>query len=134
METISIELRGAEIDRIEFADGVMRLHFPRVHIVKTMTGSKERTLWWQAGTLVVEGAELLAPLPYAPVVCSGGDIDENIYTYRDMIPVPLNGRGRVACDLRLVDSEVRVNVRGETIRLDMEGVAKYIEHIRQGAE
>ena len=130
METISIELPGAQIDSIELADGVMRLHFPRVHIIKTMTGSAERTRWWQAGTLVIEGADLLAPLPDAPVLCSGGDIDENIYTYRDMIPIPLNGRGRVGCDLKLADSDARIHVQGEALRLDMEGVAKYIEHLR----
>jgi hypothetical protein len=130
METSSIELSGAEIDRIELADGELRLHFPRVQIIKTMTGSAERTRWWQAGDLIIDSAEPLAPLPKVPVVCAGGDIDENVYTYRDMIPVPLNGRGRVGCDLRLADSEARIRVRGESLRLEMEGVPKYIEHIR----
>jgi hypothetical protein len=130
METSSIELPGAQIDGIELAGGTLRLHFPRVHIIKTMTGSVERTRWWQAGDLVIEAAEPLAPLPRAPVVCAGGDIDENVYTYRDMIPIPLNGRGRVGCDLRVADSEVRICVRGEAVRLEMDGVPKYIEHIR----
>jgi hypothetical protein len=130
METSSIELSGAQIDRIELVDGRLRLHFPRVKIIKTMTGSVERTRWWQAGDLVIDAAQPLAPLPQAPVVCAGGDIDENVYTYRDMIPIPLNARGRVGCDLRLADTEARISVRGEALRLEMEGVAKYIEHIR----
>jgi hypothetical protein len=132
METSSIELPGAEVDRIELADGSLRLHFPRVHIIKTMTGSVERTRWWQAGDLVIDGAEPLAPLPQAPVVCAGGDIDDNVYTYRDMIPIPLNARGRVGCDLRLAQGEARIQVRGEALRLEMEGIPKYIEHIRPG--
>ena len=132
METSSIELPGAEIDRIELAGGSLRLHFPRVNIIKTMSGSVERTRWWQAGDLVIDGAEPLAPLPQAPVVCAGGDIDENVYTYRDMIPIPLNARGRVGCDLRLAEGEARIQVRGEALRLEMEGVPKYIEHIRPG--
>jgi hypothetical protein len=130
METSSIELTGAEIDSIEFADGTVRLHFPRVHIIKSMTGSVERTRWWQAGSLVIDGAEPPDPLPEAPVTCAGGDIDENIYTYRDMIPIPLNGRGRVGCDLKLAGSDARIRVQGEAVRLDMEGIPKYIEHIR----
>ena len=116
METSSIELSGAEIDRIELADGRLRLHFPSVHIIKTMTGSVERTRWWQAGDLVIEAAEPLAPLPQAPAVCIGGDIDENVYTYRDMIPIPLNARGRVGCDLQLADTEARISVRGEALQ------------------
>jgi hypothetical protein len=130
VETSSIELSGAEIDRIELADGRLRLHFPCVHIVKTMTGSAERTRWWQAGELIVDGAQPLAPLPLAPVLCAGGDIDENVYTYRDMIPLPLHGRGRVGCDLKLAGTEARISVRGEVLRLEMEGVPKYIEHLR----
>jgi len=130
MDTSSIELRGAQIDRIEHIDGRLRLHFPRVEIIKSMTGSAERTRWWQAGDLVIEGAEPLAPLPEPPVICAGGDIDENVYTYRDMIPIPLNARGRVGCELKLADSDVRIRVRGEALRLEMEGVPKYIEHIR----
>ena len=130
METSSIELSGAEIDCIELEAGRLRLHFPRVQIIKTMTGSLERTRWWQAGHLVIDAAEPLAPLPTTPVVCAGGDVDENVYTYRDMIPVPLDARGRVGCDLRLANSEARIRVRGEALRLEMEGVPKYIEHIR----
>ncbi len=132
METSSIELAGAQIDRIELADGRLRLHFPRVEIIKTMTGSAERTRWWQAGELVIDAAEPQAPLPQAPVVCVGGDIDENVYTYRDMIPLPLDARGRVACDLKLAEGAGRISVRGEALRLEMDGVPKYIEHIRPG--
>jgi hypothetical protein len=134
METSSIELPGAQIDRIDLAGGRLRLHFPRVHIVKTMTGSVERTRWWQAGDLVIEAAEPLAPLPNAPVVCAGGDIDDNLYTYRDMIPIPLSSRGRVGCDLRLAGSDESIRVRGTALYLEMEGVAKYIQHIRLGSE
>ncbi len=132
METSSIELPGAEIDGIELADGRLRLHFPRVHIIKTMTGSVERTRWWQAGGLIIDGAEPLAPLPQAPATCAGGDIDENVYTYRDMIPIPLNTRGRVGCHLRLAGNDGHIKVRGEALRLEMEGVPTYIEHIRPG--
>jgi hypothetical protein len=134
METSSIELPGAQIERIELAGGRLRLHLPRVHIVKTMTGSAERTRWWQAGDLVIDGAELLSPLPEAPAVCAGGDIDDNLYTYRDMIPIPLSTRGRVGCDLRLAGSDQHIRVRGEALHLDMEGIAKYIQHIRPGDE
>jgi hypothetical protein len=133
METISIELPGTQIDRITLISGTLRLHFARAGIIKTMTGSAERTRWWQAGELAIEGAEPQSPLPDAPVICAGGDVDENIYTYRDMVPMPLDAHGRIACDLKIANSSARLHVIGTAIRLEMEGIPKYIEHIRPGS-
>lgn len=130
METISIELPGTLIDQITLTDGTLHLHLARALIIKTMTGSAERTLWWQAGELAIDGAEPQSPLPAAPVICAGGDVNENVYTFRDMVPLPLKADGRVACDLKLIDRNARIHVTGTAIRLDMEGIAKYIEHIR----
>lgn len=132
MDSSSIELPGSEIESIRLEDGCLRVRFARAFIVKTMTGSAERTRWWQAGDLVIEGAEAEGPVPAGPVVCEGGDVEENVYTYRDMIPVPLNSRGRTGCDLGFRGTDERLVVRGETLRLELEDVPKYIEHIRGG--
>ena len=103
MDSASIELPGSEIDRIRFAGDELRVHFSRAIIVKTMTGSVERTRWWQNGALVFDEAELEEdlPLPELPGECRGGDVGENVYTYRDMVPVPLESRGRAHCALRV---------------------------------
>jgi len=132
MDTASIELPGTEIGSISLTDGTLRLHFPKARIIKTMTGSTERTLWWQAGDLVIDGAQLPGPLPATPIVCASGDIDANLYTYRDMIPLPLSTRGRVGCDLKLSDGS-RFQASGDAIHLEMDGIAKYVEHIRTNA-
>ena len=132
METSSIELTGAQIDRIEFADGTVRLHFPRVHIVKSMTGSAERTRWWQAGDLVLEDAEVEGDIPTGPLVCAGGDVGENVYTYRDMIPVPLASRGHAHCALSFEGTGHKLVARGSGVRLEMIATPKYIEHLRPG--
>ena len=130
MDSSSIQLPGSEIDDLSLVDGTLRIHFSRAYIVKTMTGSNEKTLWWQAGDLVIDGAKPEQPLPQGVSTCDGGDIDENVYTYRDMIPIPLNSRGHIRCDLRLRDSAERISVSGETVRLEMRGTPKYIRHIR----
>ena len=130
MDSSSIQLPGSEIENISLQQGCLRVSFSRAYIVKTMTGSDEKTLWWQAGDLVLEGAEPEQPLPSGPAVCDGGDIDENIYTYRDMIPVPLDSRGRTRCELKLRDSDARVVVRGATVRLELSGTPRYIRHVR----
>jgi len=130
MDSSSIELSGSEIDTMTLQDGCLRIHFSRAYIIKTMTGSKERTRWWQSGDLIMEGAQPQSVLPAGPLVCEGGDIDDNIFTYRDMIPIPLDTRGRTGCDLHFRGTDQRLVADGQTLRLEMTAVPKYIEHIR----
>jgi hypothetical protein len=130
MDSSSVELPGSEIGAVSFQNGCLRIHFSRAYIVKTMTGSPERTRWWQSGDLIMEGAQPRTPLPAGAMVCEGGDIDDNIFTYRDMIPIPLDTRGRTRCELRLRGASQRLVAEGAALRLEMEDVPKYIEHIR----
>ncbi|MGA7980114.1 MAG: hypothetical protein WCA32_07770 [Chromatiaceae bacterium] len=130
MDSSSIELPGSEVESISLEDGRLRVRFSRAYIVKTMTGSPERTRWWQTGDLIMDGAEPEAALPEGPLVCAGGDVEENVYTYRNMIPIPLDSRGRTRCALRFRGTDVQLIVSGETIRVEMIDVPKYIEHIR----
>ncbi len=130
MDSSSIELAGSQIDAINLEDGILRVSFSRAYISKTMTGSVERTRWYQAGELIIGGAELESDLPLGPLVCAGGDVGENVYTYRDMIPLPLQSRGRVHCDLRFEGTTQKLLAHGETILLQMRDTPKYIEHVR----
>ena len=132
MDSSSIELSGSEIEAITLQDGCLRVHFSRACIIKTMTGSHERTRWWQAGDLVLHGAEVREQIPAGPLVCAGGDVDENLYTYRDMIPIPLDSRGRTGCRLHFQGTDARLIADAQTVCLEMKDVPKYIEHIRQG--
>jgi len=130
MDSSSIELPGSEVEAISLQGGSLCVRFSRAYIVKTMTGSEERTRWWQAGNLVIGGAQLEGELPAGPLICDGGDLDENVFTYRDMIPIPLESRGRIRCDLRFRGTKARLVAQGETVTLEMADVPKYIEHIR----
>ena len=130
MDSTSIDLNGSTISAVTVDGDTVRVRFEPAYLVKTMTGSVERTRWWQNGELVFSGAELdgESPLPDLPGECSGGDVGENVYTYRDMIPVPLESAGHAHCDLRVGAAVIRVQAQG--VRLVLEDVAKYIEHIR----
>ena len=130
MDSSSIDLPGSEIESIDLNDGVLRVRFSRAYLIQTMTGSKERTRWWQAGEMIMEGAEVEGELPAGPLVCAGGDVGENVYTYRDMIPLPLDSRGRTHCDLKFQNSDQKLTATAETVRLVMQDMPKYIEHIR----
>ena len=133
MDSTSIELRGSKVSAVEVEGETVRIEFAPAYLVKSMTGSAERTRWWQNGALVFEGAavEQDQPLPDLPAECGGGDVGENVYTYRDMIPVPLDSRGHAHCALKVGDATIRVS--GAAVRLEMQDVPKYIEHIRPSA-
>ncbi len=131
MDSSSIELPGSEVEFIELEKDTLRVRFSRAYIIKTMTGSTDRTRWWQAGDLVLDEAEIDGPLPRGPLVCAGGDIDDNVFTYRDMIPIPLASRGRIRCELRFRDTASSLSAHGRAVRLELEEQPKYIEHIRQ---
>jgi hypothetical protein len=130
VDSSQIELNGSEIRSIDCADGVMHIRFARALIVKTMTGSRERTRWWQAGELVLEGVVSVTALPQGPLICAGGDLDANVFTYRDLVPIPFSCRGHIRCVLRLDGLPEPVIAEAASVRLEMAAVPKYIEHIR----
>ena len=132
MDSNTIELVGSEIRDVVVDGDTVRVRFAPAYLVKTLTGSAERTRWWQNGELVFAGAEIEGELPPLPATCAGGDVGENVYTYRDMIPMPLRSRGHVRCDLRVEGSDAHIRVTGEAVELRMEDVPKYIAHVRPG--
>lgn len=129
MDSSQIDLPGSEIAAIDLEKGTLTLRFSRAYILKSMTGSKERTRWWQAGSLVIERVEEDPTIPPVPLVCTGGDIDENVYTYRDTIPIPFSSRGNIRCVLRFEGRSEPLIVRGSTIRLELVDVPRYIAHV-----
>lgn len=134
MDSKSIELPGSTIAGVEIAGERITVRFEPAYLIESLTGSEERIRYWQNANLVFEGAELEdAELPEFPATCSGGDVGENVYTYRDMIPIPLESRGRAHCDLKLGDSGQRLRVQAEAVTLVMEDRRHYVEHIRPGS-
>ncbi len=130
LDATSIELIGSRITAVRVDGDEVRVRFEPAYLIETMSGSVEKTRWRQNGEIVFGGARLLADPPTLPADCAGGDVGENIYTYRDMIPLPLESRGRAFCRLRVEGSERLIEVEGERIELVMEETPRYIEHIR----
>ncbi len=130
MDASSIDLPGSEVESLSADSDRLIVRFSRAFINKTMTGSDERTRWWQSGRLEFEGGTLQGKAPELPAVCSGGDVGENIYTYRDMIPIPLESRGTAHCDLGFVGCEERLVIQARGVRLVMDDRPHYIEHLR----
>ncbi len=131
MDSTTIDLPGCEIESITVEAGVVNIRFSRAYLIKTMSGSDERTRWWQAGSLLFDDAEVDGDLPACPCVCDGGDVGENVYTYRDMIPLPLQSQGRAHCKLKFRDSNQLLQVIAGGVKLQMDDRPHYIEHIRE---
>lgn len=130
MDSSNIELPGSRILAVEQDGDRIRIRLEPAIIIKTMTGSVERTKWQQEGELIFEGAELQAELPKLPGLCAGGDVGENVYTYRDMIPLPLASAGQAHCALRIQGQEGLIRIQASKVRLEMFEHPRYIEHIR----
>lgn len=129
MDSTTIELPGSEIESITLDEGTLTVRFSRAIIIKTISGSDERTRWWQAGALVFEDAEVDGEIPACPCVCEGGDVGENVYTYRDMLSIPLESKGRAHCDLKIKDQSESFKAVATGVKLVMDDRPHYIEHI-----
>lgn len=130
LDSTCIDLKNAEIASIDLDQGCLRIHFARADLIKTLTGAAESTRWQQAGILHMEDAVPSSPIPSGSLICRGGDIDDNIYTYRDMIPIPLDSRGRIRCEIHFAKAIAPLIVTGSAVRLEMLDTPKYIEHLR----
>ncbi len=129
MTTRILELPGMQIQAITSENNQVTLMFSAANVVKSMDDAVEKTLWRQAGKLIVSQAELAGEIPALPAIVEHADINDNTYTQRDMIQIPLESRGRVGCELQFRDHAGHVVIWGEEIRLVLDDAAKYIRHI-----
>ncbi len=56
---------------------------------------------------------------------------ENVYTYRDMLPLPLESHGRAHCALKFKDQPIILKAAASGVRLAMDDRPQYIEHMRE---
>lgn len=125
-------LPDAQVESIIQEDHKVILTFFRAYIIKTMDDSKEETKWRQAGSLVVEDAEITdGEIPKKPCVIKGGDINDNTYVYRDMIQIPLDSKGAVGFELEFEGLDSKLVVAGDHIKLNLFGNPKYVQHIHE---
>ncbi len=130
MDSTTVDLPGSEIESVSMEDGKLIVRFSRAYLIKTLSGSAERTRWWQAGALILDDAEVDGELPDCPCVCDGGDVGENVYTYRDMLPIPLDSKGRAHCALKIRGRDELLRAQAGGVRLAMDDRPHYIEHLR----
>lgn len=125
-----LSLPQAQIERIELTGDTLRIHLREFFSFVSLSGSAEQTQWRQAGVLVIEGAEIDDQLPSGTLMVTGGDIQDNAYTYRDRVPLPLDAHGQVGCTLHIEGIGAPVSTRGTRLRLETIGERRYVAHVR----
>ena len=125
-----LSLPQAQVERVERDGDTVCIHLSEFFIYVSLSGSAERTQWRQAGVLVLDEAEVEGGLPVGPAVLAGGDVHDNTYTYRDLVPLPLDARGRVGCTLRIKGRDEPLVLQGTRLRLETLGERRYVAHVR----
>lgn len=127
----TLQLPEARLESIDRDADTIKLHFSRVYLVQAMENAFEDSLWTQAVNLSIGGYSLDGEAPACPCDISGGDFTDNIYTYRDHAPLPINWRGDVRCTLKLAGSGALFGINGNTMLLEQLETPRYIRHIKK---
>ena len=124
-----LDMEQLRIDRIEQQSDSIELHFTESRVEKVMDNAEQRTLWSQAGCLELSGVQALPELPETPFVIQHADVEDSLYTQRDMIRIPLDASGEVVVLLQAQERAEPLRLVGSRIRLCLEGEPRYLQHI-----
>jgi hypothetical protein len=127
--TSSLQLPGARLERIERGDDAITLHFSLVHLVQVMEDAFQDSLWKQACDLIIRHVQIDGELPECPCEIQGGDMINNIYTYRDHAPLPIDWNGSVGCKFTVAGSGAVFSIDGSSMQMEMIDHPRYIRHI-----
>ena len=126
-----LQIPGAKLESIDQGDNEITLHFSEVHLIQEMEGTIEDSLWTQAIDLTTKDAVIEGDLPECPCEITGGDMTDNIYTYRDHAPLPINWHGEVTCTFKLESTDTGFSINGEAMQLEQLGNPRYIKHVKK---
>ena len=126
-----LQLPEAQLESIEQGEDEVTLHFSHVQLVQEMENAIEDSLWTQAIDLTIKGIELEGELPACPCEVTGGDLTDNIFTYRDHAPLPINWRGTVSCKLNVAGHDTGFTISGDLLKVDPIAHPRYIKHIKK---
>jgi hypothetical protein len=124
-----LQLPGAQLESIEQSGDSLTLHFSQVHLVQEMEGAIQDSLWTQAVRLTIGETELTGELPECPCEIGGGDLVNNIFTYRDHAPLPIDWHGNTRCKLTVAGSDTPFTIDGTSMQLEQIDHPRYIRHI-----
>ncbi len=126
-----LQIPGAKLESIDQGDNEITLHFSEVHLIQEMEGTIEDSLWTQAINLTIKDAVIEDDLPECPCEIAGGDMIDNIYTYRDHAPLPINWIGGVSCTFKPKGTDTVFSISGAAMQLEQLELPRYIKHVKK---
>lgn len=129
--TQTLQIPGARLESIEQSDHEIILHFSQVHLIQEMEAAFEDSLWTQAVNLIVTDITLDGELPECPCEIKSGDLTNNIFTYRDHAPLPIDWHGEVSCKFKAAGNDAGFSIDGTAMQLEQIGHPHYIRHVKK---
>ncbi|MGB5259566.1 MAG: hypothetical protein WBO34_03480 [Gammaproteobacteria bacterium] len=126
-----LQLPGAQLESIEQRGDSITLAFSRVNLIQEMESTFQDSLWTQAVKLTIGENELTGELPECPCEISGGDLVNNIFTYRDHAPLPIDWHGDTRCTLKVAGSNASFSIDGTFMQLEQIDHPRYIKHVNK---
>jgi hypothetical protein len=129
--TDTLQLPGAQLESIEQGDNEITLHFSQFHIVQEMENAYEDSLWTQACNLLLRNIKVNGELPDCPCEIKGGDLINNIFTYRDHAPLPIDWRGETGCKFTVAGSDAVFSIDAGYLQVERLEHPRYIKHTKR---
>jgi hypothetical protein len=126
-----LQLPGAQLGSIELGENEITLHFSQFHIVQEMENAFENSLWTQACDLVLRNIDINGELPECPCEIRGGDLTNNIFTYRDHAPLPIDWHGETGCKFSVAGSDAGFSIDAEFLQVKRLEHPRYIKHMKK---
>ena len=124
-----LDPRNLQIDRVDQDAQRLALHFLEANIEKIMDNAEQRTLWTQAGSIEMWDPKLSVELSAAPFRIAHLDLEDGLYTQRDMIRIPLDVSGEIVLSLWFEGQDEPLCLEGSRMCLHLDDNPRYVRHL-----
>jgi hypothetical protein len=127
-----IELHDSEIAAVVLEHGAAKVIFSHAYIHRSegKPGSDAGSGWSQRAELMIEAATV-TDLPAAwPCKIYDGALEFAGVEWKNLIPIPLEGKGRIRLKLDIADADDKfgpIEIHGQSAKLTLIGEASYLE-------
>lgn len=129
--TYSLQLKGAQLASIDQDENSITLHFSKVHLIQIMEAADEDSLWTQAINITLKNYTLEGELPDCPCEIAGGDFTDNIFTYRNHAPLPIDWRGDTGFKLTIANGDETISIEAEFMQVEQIDHPRYVKHMKK---
>ena len=123
-----IQLENLDVD-VEYKNDSIKISFINASVKKTMEDAEQKTLWHQDGSIIMKDSikENFSLKNKEKIISF--NISFDFYTYKNMLILPFNKRGKLLIEFNLLNRNDVYSVSCSEVNLIEEGDPRYIKHI-----